>query len=240
MGTVPVGRQLSACIFCGSGDISQEHLVADWALRGYAKSKRPNLGTAVFFSQTLVVTGSVDPVLKAGLTCHGCNGGWIKDMDDAAAGLLKPLIRAEIAITLTREEQIAAAAWLFKTTLVCDAAQNGDLTDLSPLREQFRRELMPPPSCVLMVGPAALPIAGRHRPFGLMPLPGKIVVHVIGAEKPVDVPIPGWRIMVGGIEAILGGARMPPVTAESLYGFAQLWPASESVTVNPRRLSSGG
>lgn len=98
---------------------------------------------------------------------------------------------------------------------------------------------MPPPGCVLMAGPAAPPIAGKHRPFGVMPLPGKIVVRVVGAEKPAEVPIPGWRIMVGGLEAILGGAQMPPVTPESLTGFAQVWPASESVTLDSRRSSPG-
>ena len=130
--SVSHGRQLSACIFCGSDDISQEHLVADWALRGYAKSKRPNLGTAAFLSQSLVATANLDPVVKAGLTCHECNGGWIKAIDDAAADLLKPLIRAERSVTFTRDEQTIAAAWLFKTTLVCDAAQNGEVTDLPP------------------------------------------------------------------------------------------------------------
>lgn len=55
-----VGPQLKACIFCGSDDISQEHLVSDWMLRAFANSKRPDLRTTHFLSQTLATTINED------------------------------------------------------------------------------------------------------------------------------------------------------------------------------------
>jgi hypothetical protein len=168
----------------------------------------------MWISDRIVVTADVDPVLTAGVTCHGCNGGWIKAIDDAAAAILKPLIRSDHAVEMSSEEQTIVAAWIFKTVLICDAAQRGEETDLSPLRSQFCRESIAPPGCVIMVGPAPPAIAGKHRPFGLLPLRGNIHIKVIGAdgtESPgADVPIPGWRVMMGALDAILGGSCRRP------------------------------
>ena len=56
-----------------------------------------------------------------------------------------------------------------------------------------------------------------------------------GAESftgsPQEIPIPGYRVMVGALWAYLGG-QVCPVDEEALKGFVQIWPArDEPVTV---------
>jgi hypothetical protein len=99
-------------VFCDGTDISQEHLVADWALRGAAKSRRPKLGTTHWVAPTLAVTTDEEPISKAGVTWNACNGGSIKEIDDAVAAIMKPMIRGERSVVLTRHEQIGVAAWV--------------------------------------------------------------------------------------------------------------------------------
>ena len=176
-----VGPQLEACIFCRSDDISQEHLVSDWMLRAFANSRRPDLRTTHFLSQTLVTTINEDPMVKAGLTCHDCNGGWIKDIDDASAAVMKPLVRSEHAVELDDAGQLTVANWLFKSLLLWDALDkdaNGLPSDMVTLREPFKRDLRPPPGIVFMVGPGPPLIGGRFQPFGVLRLEGNIQINV--------------------------------------------------------------
>ena len=35
-------RELDHCIFCGDGDMTEEHLIADWAHRAFAKKRKPD------------------------------------------------------------------------------------------------------------------------------------------------------------------------------------------------------
>ena len=222
------GVQLPTCIFCASDDVSQEHLVADWALRGYARKRKPPMSTAYFVGQRIVAISDEDPILTAGVTCQACNTGWIKAIDDAASAVLKPLIRGERTIELDKGDQAVVAAWVFKTALICDAAQNHLGGDLAPLRAQFARERGAPPGCVIYVGPAAPAIAGRHRAFGVRRLNGKVRLAVVSADETErrtgkPIAIPGYLVMLGALDAILGG-RLSPVTADSLHGFAQVWP----------------
>jgi hypothetical protein len=226
-----------------SEDISQEHLVADWALRGYAQKRKPSMSSAYFVGQRIAVISDEEPILTAGVTCHACNTGWIKAIDDAASAVLKPLIRGERAIELDQTAQTVVATWVFKTALVCDAAEHALGGDLAPLRAQFARERVAPPGCVLYIGPAAPAIGGRHRVFGVRRLNGTVRVNVVSSDGRTRVPgkpiaVPGYLIMLGGLDAILGG-RMSPVTAESLRGFTQVWPAhSAHVSVGPHARST--
>ena len=239
-----VGPQLEACIFCSSDDISQEHLVSEWMLRAFAKSKRPDLRTTHFLSQTLVTTINEDPMVKAGLTCHDCNGGWIKDIDDASAAVMKPLVRSEHAVELDDAGQLTVANWLFKSLLLWDALDkdaNGLPSDMVTLREPFRRDIRAPPGIVFMVGPGPPLIGGRFQPFGVLRLEGNIQIKVVGGTgppgPPSNVKIPGWRIAMGGIDAVAGGLRMPPVDVGALVasGFVQLWPLlGQPVRIIPR------
>lgn len=229
-GLVSVGPQLSNCVFCDGTDISQEHLVADWALRGAAKSRRPKLGTTHWVTPTLAVTTDEEPIIKAGVSCHPCNGGWIKKIDDDAAAIMKPMIRGERSVVLTRDEQIKVAAWVFKTALVCEAAQGLDDSYLPSCRQKFREWKLPPLDYVIMVGPAPK-LAETTYPLGLRRIGGTISVNVQAPDGSVStgsVPIPGYVVMMGRVDAIIGSAKLPPITPASLDDFTQVWPPSDT------------
>jgi hypothetical protein len=69
------------------------------------------------------------------------------------------------------------------------------------------------------------------------------VVSADGADRTTrttELPIPGYRIMVGALWAYLGG-QVCPVDEDALDGFSQVWPAKdEPVTVRAAALVSQG
>jgi hypothetical protein len=80
--------------------------------------------------------------------------------------------------------------------------------------------------------------------LGVRPVNGQMQVTVnvknpdgtMAAGTPKVHAIPGYQVMVGALWAYLGG-QVPPVTPESLQGFAKVWSASDAgVTVRAASL----
>lgn len=102
------GRQLAACIFCGDPDITQEHLVADWAIRAFTRQRKPFLLAAHLpVAGESARVGSAAPTLAAGVTCRECNNGWISTLDREASTFLKPIIRGS-TVTMSPSQQAIA------------------------------------------------------------------------------------------------------------------------------------
>jgi hypothetical protein len=243
-------HQPDACIFCGSLDLTEEHLIADWVFRAFHRSRRYPSG----FGGTFLGPGELhispeEPIATAKVLCRSCNNEWISRIDTAAADVLKPLIRGEETVTLNRAGQEAFAAWIYKSALVFDAAVNGESGELAPLRDGFRASREAGPGCVIYAGPAppnpislpGIPEVAGLRLFGVRPISGTMNLKIdiqnpdgtVTPGRRTAIPIPGYQVMLGGLYAYLGG-RMAPITEESLEGFVQAWPArSEPVTVSP-------
>ena len=241
------GRQLEACIFCDDPDVTQEHLVADWALRAFTRERKPFLLSArVGGAGKPARIVSAAPTLSAGLTCRGCNNGWISTLDREASELLKPLIRGD-EVTLSPEEQVVAAAWIFKTALVCDAADHGEDGPLAGLRPLFMADKRPPVGCIIYVGSSRL-YGPAAFPFGMRQVHGvvRLTVNVVSPDgqevhpgTPRDMPNPAFQVMVGAMTAFVCGRRIPPISSDSLIGFERLWPGSGgAVTVVPQEPST--
>lgn len=242
----PRGRQLGACIFCGDSGVTQEHLVADWALRAFTRQRKPFLLSArlgVGGEPSRVVNSS--PTLAAGVTCLGCNNGWISTLDREASELMKPLVRGN-AVTLSPNEQAITASWIFKTALICDVADHGENGPLASLRTFFMADKSPPPGCVIYVG-SSRPYGPGAFPFGVRQVDGvvRLTVNVMSADgqevtpgTPVDIPNPAFQVMVGAMTAFICGSRIPPISSESLIGFERVWPLSDdAVMVIPQELT---
>jgi hypothetical protein len=108
-------RELDACVFCGATDMTEEHLIADWAHRAFAQRRRPT----GFFRGSVVDSAlqlhDDDPIVTAQVICRSCNNGWVSRIDNAASQVLRPLIRGQSEVALARDGQTAVAAWVYKT-----------------------------------------------------------------------------------------------------------------------------
>jgi hypothetical protein len=250
-----VVRELEVCIFCGGSEMTEEHLIAAWAHRAFARARKPqNQIRGIFRGVDQIALSPDEPVATAKVVCRPCNNGWVSGVDRDAAVVLKPLIRGGREVVLDTDAQAAVAAWIYKTALVFDAADNGSAGPLATLRPQFKATRRAGPGCIIYTGPATrqppLQIPTIDSPLqlwmlGIRPTSGTVTLTVNvqnpdGAThrgRPQTITIPGYQIMIGALGAYLGG-QVQPVTAQALEGFQQIWPAqAESVTMTAAALA---
>lgn len=227
--------------------MTEEHLIAFWAHRAFAKKRKPtdNFRATIKDSALRLQDGDADVTAK--VLCRTCNNGWVSRLDNAAAQVLRPLIRGQREVTLDRAGQTAAAAWIYKTALVLDAAEQGPDGSLAPLRDGFMASGMPGPGCIIYAGPAAPPpsVTVGDPPervnlwmLGIKPTNRQLrvtgtIVSADGKERTTSTSehtIPGYHVMVGALWAFVGG-RVCPVDESALAGFSQVWPASDAPVV---------
>src|SRR5262245_51658084 len=104
------------CIFCGGGPVSREHTTPEWIhhILGPASAVglwRPHSGGTHWRAPGRSGQGKIK------LVCQPCNNGWLSDLEDRAAALMRPLI-LDISIPLSRESQATVALWCVKTAMV--------------------------------------------------------------------------------------------------------------------------
>jgi hypothetical protein len=238
---MPSPITLERCIFCGQQEVSEEHIIAAWALRAFARSRKPDKSFAgTFKARDQLKVEATEPVQTAGVTCKTCNNGWLSLIDNDAARVLKPLIRGESQVALDAAGQTAFAAWIYKCALIFDAAQHGVDGELASLRTGFMESRLAGPGCQIYAGPTGAPapfeLPGLEkklafRLFGVRPANGTVRLSINGEVS--EIPIPGYQVLLGNLCAYLGG-QVPPITPESLVGFEQVWPArDEPVVVRP-------
>ncbi len=114
----------NACVFCGddSARLTDEHVFADWISEFFKK----HLG--VHFdgvSQLVDESGRVTqyPMVpfqqEVKIVCQGCNGGWMRRMEDSVQPILKPMMLGE-RTRVRAGPQKRLASWAAKTALVLD------------------------------------------------------------------------------------------------------------------------
>lgn len=225
------GLQISSCVFCGGTDMSQEHLVADWATRAFTRSRKPVLlGAVLTDDDGPTRAASFGPhVPKAGVTCRPCNNGWIATMDRETSEFAKPLVRGDAPVTLGPARQTLLAAWLMKTAIVCDTADNGAT---GPLATGIAKPFM-----------AARQPSWKHRMFLDVARPNPPGLFVFGTRMltggsanitvtvqtederhttTTTVPVPAYQIMVGALTAFMTG----PVSPILVSDYASVWPTT--------------
>lgn len=220
---------LKRCIFCGAEGVSEEHIIAEWAFRAFARSRKtgPNFA-GTFTAPDQLKVEAEEPIQTAGVTCKPCNNGWLSLIDNDAARVLKPLIQGASEVTLDAAGQTAFAAWIYKCALIFDAAQHGADGELASLREGFMESKQAGPGMDEKFG---------LRLFGVRPVNGTVRLIVNGKES--QHRIPGYQILLGNLCVYLGG-QVAPITPESLVGFEQVWPArDEPITVRPWIVGEG-
>ncbi len=244
---MPSAITLKRCIFCGAKEVSEEHIIAAWAFRAFARSRKPDRSFAgMFAAPDQLKVEAVEPIQTAGVTCKLCNNDWLSLIDNDAAGVLKPLIRGESEVELDTAGQTAFAAWIYKCALIFDAAQHGASGELASLRAGFMESRLAGPGCVIYAGSAGAPapfkLPGLEekfglRLFGIRPANGAVRLEINGHVS--EISIPGYQVLLGNLCAYLGG-QIQPIAAESLVGFEQVWLArDEPVVVRPWLVDEG-
>ena len=258
-------RELGRCVFCDGTDMTEEHLIADWAHRAFARKRKPDSFITGTFTGRTVVPGRSemrleavpegDAAATARVICRDCNNTWLSKIDNVASQVLRPLVRGEREVRLDRAGQRAVAAWIYKSALIFDASQHGHDGPLAALRERFKETGEAGPGCVIYAGPSAPPpsmnVGSPPKTLNLwmlgvrevngtlrLTLSAQNPDGTVTPGTPKAIPIPGYQIMVGALTAFLGG-RVFPVTQESLRGFARVWPARDAmVTVRAASLDT--
>lgn len=238
---------LKRCIFCGAEGVSEEHIIAEWAFRAFARSRKPPPGFAgTFTAPDQLKVEPDEPIQTAGVTCKPCNNGWLSLIDNDAAQVLKPLIQGASEVTLDAAGQTAFAAWIYKCALIFDAAQHGADGELASLRAGFMESKKAGLGAVMFAGSAGAPapfeLPGWKeqlglRLFGVRPANGTLQLDINGEVS--EIPIPGYQVLLGNLCVYLGG-QVQPIAPESLVGFEQVWRArDEPVTVRPWLVGEG-
>ena len=229
--------------------MTEEHIVADWVLRAFLRSRtrRSDLGGSLIGPNEVWITPG-EAISTARVVCRRCNNEWLSGLDNAAAQALKPLIRGRTDVVLGAEAQSAVSAWIFKCALIFDASQCGESGPLSTLRSGFAQERLAPPGSTICAGPApqmpftidGIPEIAGLTCFGVRPTSGIANVSInlnasdgtTTALPPRQVPTPGWTVMLGRVNAIISGQRGPIVPTPE-WRFQRIWPASaEAVTLS--------
>lgn len=242
LGLTPA-RSFEQCMYCGDRDMTEEHIVADWVLRAFSRSRRPRAG----FNGTFL--GANDMKMRVGearstaaIVCRRCNNEWMSEVDQSAAHALKPLVQGHAVVELEPAAQSAVAAWIFKSALTFDAVEHGHDGKLATLRQAFFRTKLAPPGIHVCVGPApAVPFRVEGVPevaglalFGVRTTSGTVNVKIKaknadgtpGGTLETTVPSPGWTVMLGRINAIISGRRAPIIPTPE-WGYQTIWPTSE-------------
>jgi hypothetical protein len=244
-------------MYCGDADMTEEHIVADWVLRAFARSRKPRSG----FNGTFVGPAEMrlevgEACSTAGIVCRRCNNEWMSAIDQAAAHALKPLIHGRTAVELDAAAQSAVASWIFKSALTFDAIEHGDAGELASLREEFAATKLAPPGSHVCVGPApAVPFRVEGVPevaglalFGVRRTTGTVNVTIEthnadgtpGGTLQTTVPSPGWTVMLGRINAIISGRRAPIIPTPE-WNFRTIWPTSaENVRMTSEPVKPAG
>ncbi len=227
--------------------MTEEHLIAFWAYRAFTKQRKPTGGLRLTLSDGGARVHDGDADVTAKVICRSCNNGWVSTIDNAAAQVMRPLIRGQREIALDCKGQAAVAAWIYKSALMFDAAEHGAQGQLSSLRDGFRSSCQAGPGCIIYVGPADRPpsVTVGDPPtevnfwtLGILPTGRMLrltgaVLSADGASQSTsasELPIPGYRIMVGALWAYLGG-QICPVDDDALQGFSRVWPAKDADVV---------
>jgi hypothetical protein len=125
------------CIFCGSPNITKEHIFSRWTHKHMGARKR---GRAISHTGTVYLDKDNRRLAKlpgavrdwqVKCVCGGthltCNGGWMKSIEDRVKPILTPLILGQAA-TVFPEDQAIIATWAVLKVVVAEHDQNSHVT----------------------------------------------------------------------------------------------------------------
>lgn len=141
-GEAKTKQKSKGCCFCGSsGPMSKEHIWAVWAAdllpasQDYHREKITGWGPEGRQTHLLTRQGSTKTI-RIPVVCKKCNGGWMGDMEDLVAPLLRPMSKGQ-RIDLDGPAQANLAAYFTMKAMVADLSRTGEHIFWSHERADF-------------------------------------------------------------------------------------------------------
>ena len=226
-------KPMAVCIFCGSDDLSREHVWADW-LKTYIKKDALNhrrmdatLHPTISEYERRKVSGDLrSHSLK--VVCRSCNSGWMSRLQNQAKPYLLPLLKGEpVSIEVGGQEIISA--WITMFVMVAEYFNPDKVSTSQEQRQRFFDDPKCPVNWKIWIGdfdrknwPAllvhfALPISSPEHVLKTtdngLPRPntqtmtfvvGRLYVHVCASVTDLFV---NWTIADSGLLALICPAQ---------------------------------
>jgi hypothetical protein len=148
--------RITACIFCGRRDLSEEHIWSTWMHTFLIKSP----GGMTGYIQKKWKTSPTNPRLR-GETSHRerpadtfkltlkvvckkhCNNGWMSRLETSAKPILIPLISGQYGV-LDRHRQEVLATWIAMKLMTCEFSDPEDIATPEVERSLLMGRRRPP------------------------------------------------------------------------------------------------
>lgn len=148
------------CVFCGSEDLSGEHIWPKWAAQILGsredKSRRVE-GFRVHTEKTRLVSEEMNERhghiahKKVFVVCQKCNNTWMSELENETKDIALPLMQGK-EINLTPDMQHSLAKWVFLKTLVAENNRPDEAIFTQATRDSFRGAQEIPSSIRIWIG----------------------------------------------------------------------------------------
>jgi len=221
-----------SCIFCGSRDITREHIWPDWLKRHVTRLSTHRLhSTSRYTGHGYEHEQSKRPgdprAWRLRVTCRKCNGGWINHIDDDAKEVILPLKDGKWGCFL-QAERLVLARWATRFTMVFEFAHPATIVATQAEREHFRDHKIPPQGWTVYLGyygGVKWKEQWHHR--------AAVNLTLLGTEKPIPgvIYLPNIQstIFVLGnmvLNVVSGPTRVLPSDYAASFGLHIVWPDS--------------
>ncbi|HLL26913.1 MAG TPA: hypothetical protein VKT73_04595 [Xanthobacteraceae bacterium] len=173
-------KRPTVCIFCGGTPLTEEHVYGKWLRREIPKNevnhRRLNAIEHTDRSDFKVkLQGGDGRVLKIKCACKVCNTGWMRDFQNEAMQVVKPMALGK-PILLDGRKQLIIANWATMVTMTSEFIDPATVSISQDERTFFHKNKFPPDNFRIWIG--RLPM-GLWRPTR---------VHIPMAIKEQDKP----------------------------------------------------
>lgn len=181
-----------SCVFCGAGEVTDEHVWPDWVGRYLNEEVLPGFEFGKSRSETDPKTmerrqvgrkwGGPQLDIKVKRVCQPCNSQWMSEVEKAAIPYLKPMIRGE-QVPLDKAAREIVATWAFLRVVMAEYTHPAQIAVPESHRRWIYKERKPPRQGVYVwlagyVGEQwagfyqQVPLATHKRPIGTGYRPG--------------------------------------------------------------------
>ena len=126
------------CVFCGGPANSREHAWPEWVIALFRNQEEATIIAERDGEEPREWHG-INVSVKVKRFCHGCNTGWMSDLENEARPLLLPMIRGE-SMTLDGAQRIVVATWCLKTAMVFDLTRTDKNIAILPSERAYLYE----------------------------------------------------------------------------------------------------
>lgn len=241
------------CAFCGSPDLTREHVYAKWMLPYIGKSGGHTVSiTAVDLTSRASRHAARPGRLNRGMrvlriVCGPCNSGWMSLLQAQAKRIVAPFLKGqwpEIAVN----DQRTLAAWITMTAMVSEFKDLATMASTREQREYLRSRLEPPPQWSIWLGHhrGRLWHSGTNH-FGWNSIP--LAAFVSDLEKAIPIALARTKdsqstalvfdsLFVQTLSSTNPGIKIREAAVAERYGLRVLWPLTGAPILRPTKVLS--